>query len=299
MSNQIVAFQDQAKASFFEVCTMKRLNAIVGEENSASFLSEFITLAEQNPKSNMTELAKCCIEIANIKLPINKQAGQAYVVPRQITFNKGTPNEQKVTKLNVEIGYKGWLVLAKRVGIAVRTYTIFKGDEYLFEIDGFEQRFSFKPRIENIMSEKTEDFIKNNLQFIAVVTKDLTTGIETCDLVEFALLEKLRSKSQTKTGGVYKDWLLEMYKAKAIKYVLKKMPIDTLDTAIFKAFEKDDKNDVGYVESTPSVVERIEQPQASNPFGSAIPQQISQPQPTPQPQQSVPTDIVEIDIDKM
>lgn len=254
MSNQLT-IQDRAKAQFMEVCGMKRLNAIVGEDNSANFLSDFLTLAEQNPNADFTQLTKCCIEIANMKLPISKQAGQAYVVPRG-------------GALNVEIGYKGWLVLAKRAGIAVRVYPIFRGDDYTYEINGFEQNFTYKPNFQNITAEKTEQFIENNLQFIAVATKDLISKVETCDLVEFPLLKKLRSKTQSKSGGVYKDWLLEMYKAKAIKYVLKKMPIDTLDTSIFRAFEKDDTNDVSYVESAPSITQAHEQ--TSNPYASAM-----------------------------
>lgn len=254
MSNQLT-IQDRAKAQFMEVCGMKRLNAIVGEDNSANFLSDFLTLAEQNPNADFTQLTKCCIEIANMKLPISKQAGQAYVVPRG-------------GALNVEIGYKGWLVLAKRAGIAVRVYPIFRGDDYTYEINGFEQNFTYKPNFQNITAEKTEQFIENNLQFIAVATKDLISKVETCDLVEFPLLKKLRSKTQSKTGGVYKDWLLEMYKAKAIKYVLKKMPIDTLDTSIFRAFEKDDSNDVSYVESAPTITQAHEQ--TSNPYASAM-----------------------------
>lgn len=275
MSNQLT-IQDRAKAQFMEVCGMKRLNAIVGEDNSANFLSDFITLAEQNPKANFGELAKCCIEIANMKLPITKQAGQAYVVPRNTTINKGTPDERKISVLNVEIGYKGWLVLAKRAGIAVRVYPIFKGDDYTYEINGFEQNFTYKPNINNILAEKTEQFIENNLQFIAVATKDLISKVETCDLVEIALLKKLRSKTQSKSGGVYKDWLLEMYKAKAIKYVLKKMPIDTLDSSIFRAFEKDDANDVSYVENTQAITQAPEQ--KSNPYASAMVTPQQQPQ---------------------
>ena len=266
MSNQLT-IQERAKAQFMEVCGMKRLNAIVGEDNSANFLSDFLTLAEQNPKANFGQLAKCCIEIANMKLPISKQAGQAYIVPRNVTMHKGTPDERKISVLNVEIGYKGWLVLAKRAGIAVRVYPIFRGDDYTYEISGFEQNFTYKPNFQNITAEKTEQFIENNLQFIAIATRDLISKVETCDLVEIALLRKLRSKTQS-TGGVYKDWLLEMYKAKAIKYVLKKMPIDTLDTSIFRAFEKDDTNDLSYVESAPSITQAPEQ--TSNPYASAM-----------------------------
>lgn len=254
MSNQLT-LQDTAKMNFLEVCNMKRLGALVGEKNTASFLSDFMLLAEQNPKADFKDLARCCIEIASMKLPILKQAGQAYVVPRGGCYN-------------VEIGYKGWLVLAKRVGIAVRVYPIYQGDTYSFEISDFEQKFNFIPLEENLIADKTPEFIEKNLKFVAVATKDLVTGIVSCELVEFSLLKRLRSKSTSKDSPAYKEWLLEMYKAKAIKYVLRKMPLDTLDSSIFKAMEFDDKNDVAFKEEPKTTT--TAQAELGSAFSSAL-----------------------------
>lgn len=255
MNNQ-VALQETAKLTFLEVCSVKRLGALVGEKNTASFLSDFMLLAEQNPKADFRNLAKCCIEIASMKLPILKQAGQAYVVPRGGCYN-------------VEIGYKGWLVLAKRVGIAVRVYPIYQGDTYSFDVSDFEQKFSFTPLESNLSADKTADFIENNLKFIAVATKDLTTGIVSCELVEFSLLKRLRSKSTSKDSPAYKEWLLEMYKAKAIKYVLRKMPLDTTDSSIFRAISADDKNDVSYNEGA-KTLPSLPNTESQSAFASAM-----------------------------
>lgn len=260
--------QELIKRAFLSECNIKRLGSIVGENNSAKFLSDFVTLAEQMPKADLNQVARCCIEIASMKLPILKQAGQAYIVPRNITLDKGTPNERKFLTYNVEIGYKGWIVLAKRAGFAVRVYPLFNGDDWSYSINGFSQNFSYTPAEANLLAEKTEDFVEQNLKAIAVVTKDLSTNIEACEIVEMALLKKLRSKSSTKDGGVYKEWLLEMYKAKATKYVLKRLPLDTLDTSIFKAFESDDKNDVGFKEA-PQAQKPMVKVLESNPYASA------------------------------
>lgn len=277
MSNQLT-LQDTAKMNFLEVCNMKRLGALVGEKNTASFLSDFMLLAEQNPKADFKNLARCCIEIASMKLPILKQAGQAYVVPRGSCYN-------------VEIGYKGWLVLAKRVGIAVRVYPIYQGDSYSFEISDFEQKFNFIPLEGNLSADKTPEFIEKNLKFIAVVTKDLVTGLVSCELVEFSLLKRLRSKSTSKDSPAYKEWLLEMYKAKAIKYVLKKMPLDTLDSSIFKAMEFDDRNDVAFKEETKAMTSQVE-------LGSAFSSAMIDNQ-KPQEQKSEEIVIPSINIDEM
>lgn len=254
-NRQEVAKQEVIKRTFLSECSIKRLGAIVGENNSAKFLSDFVTLAEQMPKADLNQVARCCIEIASMKLPILKQAGQAYLVPRGGVYN-------------VEIGYKGWIVLAKRAGFAVRVYPLFQGDDWTYSINGFSQNFSYTPAETNLLAEKTEAFVEQNLKAIAVVTKDLTTNIEACEIVEMALLKKLRSKSNTKDGGVYKEWLLEMYKAKATKYVLKRLPLDTLDTSIFKAFESDDKNDVSFKEA-PQTQKPMVKALESNPYVSA------------------------------
>lgn len=259
MSNQVTKNdrQNQIQRAFLYECSKTRLDVIVGEGNSNKLLSDFITLAEQYPNAPLEQLAKCCVEIASLKLPIHKQSGQAYIVPRGGVYN-------------VEIGYKGWLVLAERVGILVRAYPIFKDDDYSFEVEDFEQKFTFKPNPQNASIDKTNDFIEKNLLFIAVTTKSLKTGVVNVDLVDFSTLKRMQSKS---SGGstTYKDWYLEMLRAKAIKYVLRKMPIDTMDSTIFRAFISDDVNDASYSEQSPAITQTSEQ--RSNPYASAMVQQ--------------------------
>lgn len=246
MSNQVVKNerQTQIQKAFLSECSMQRLETIVGNENTKQFLSDFITLAGQYKDAPLEQLARCCVEIASLKLPILKQAGQAYIVPRGGVYN-------------VEIGYKGWLVLAKRAGIEVRAYPVFKGDEYSFEVEDFEQKFKFKPSAENLKSERNNEFVNENLLFIAVATKDLKTGIVGVELVDFFTLARMKNQSSGK-NTTYSSWLLEMYKAKAIKYVLRKMPIDTMDSTIFRAFAEDDKGDDAF--SKKEVIREIEAP---------------------------------------
>lgn len=225
MSNKKqVAIQE----AFLQECSKKRLDIIVGEGQSNKLLSDFVTLAEQLPSAPLPQLAKCCVEIASLRLPIHKHSGQAYIVPRGGVYS-------------VEIGYKGWLVLAQRAGILVRVYPIFKGDDYSFEVQDFEQKFRFKSSLKNLEADKTVEFVNQNLLFIAVLTKSVKTGLVNIDLVDFPTLKKLQNKGSG--GSAYKDWYLEMLRAKAIKYVLRKIPIDTIDSEIFRAFNADDENE--------------------------------------------------------
>lgn len=224
------------KQTFLSVCSMPRLETILGsKERAGKFLSDFVMLCEKNKNQKVVDIANCAIEIASMNLSILPQSGQVYIVPRSGV-------------INVEIGYKGWLVLAKRAGVLVRCYPIFKGDDYTFEVDGFEQKFHLKPSEENLFAEKNAKWVQENLQCMAVITKD-REGEESVNLISRELLERLRSKG-TANSPAYKDWLLEMYQAKAIKYVLRKTPIDSLDTEAVanfnNALSRDDRNDVAF-----------------------------------------------------
>lgn len=224
------------KQTFLSVCSMPRLETILGsKERAGKFLSDFVMLCEKNKNQNVVDIANCAIEIASMNLSILPQSGQVYIVPRSGV-------------INVEIGYKGWLVLAKRAGVLVRCYPIFKGDDYTFEVDGFEQKFHLKPSEENLFAEKNAKWVQENLQCMAVITKD-REGEESVNLISRELLERLRSKG-TANSPAYKDWILEMYQAKAIKYVLRKTPIDSLDIQAVENFNnalsRDDKNDVAF-----------------------------------------------------
>lgn len=227
---------NEARNAFLSVCNMQRLEAIMlSKERASKFVSDFVMLAENHPQQDPRVLAKCAVEVASMNLSLLPQAGQVYIYPRS-------------GAVNVEVGYKGWLVLAKRVGILVRCYPIFKGDDYSFSVEGFEQKFHYTPSEANLLADKTEQWVTENLKCIVVVTKD-ADGIETINLISRELLERLRSKG-AKNSPAYKDWILEMYQAKAIKYVIRKLPIDTYTCDAFSNFvnamKEDDKNDEAF-----------------------------------------------------
>lgn len=222
--------QEDIKKAFLKECSIKRLSLLLGDDDKAGkFLSNFIILAQSYKNIDLNALAKCCVEIAGLKLSILKESGQAYIVPRG-------------GSINVEIGYKGFLVLAERAGIAVRCYGVFEGDHFEFSVDGFNQNVYFKPTIDNLKAEKDPKFIDEKLQFMIVVAKNLKTGIETTEIIDHGLLKKLKNNGSGSTA--YKNWLFEMYKAKAIKYTIRKMPMDSETMDMFASASKlDDENE--------------------------------------------------------
>lgn len=225
------------KTSFLQVCSMKRLEGILGsEERAVGFLSDFVLVADKQKNPDLTNLAKCAVEVASMNLSILSQLGQAYLVPRGGV-------------INVEIGYRGWELLAKRMGILCRCYPVFEGDFFEIENEDFNQKVRFKPLQENLEADKTPEFINQKLKFFVVTTKDTSTGVVNSTIINTSLLKRLQSKGANGSGA-YKDWLFEMYQAKAIKYALRKLPLENIDPSAMRglalAIEADDKNDTSF-----------------------------------------------------
>lgn len=225
------------KTSFLQVCSMKRLEGILGsEERAVGFLSDFVLVADKQKNPDLTNLAKCAVEVASMNLSILSQLGQAYLVPRGGV-------------INVEIGYRGWELLAKRMGILCRCYPVFEGDFFEIENEDFNQKVRFKPLQENLEADKTPEFINQKLKFFVVTTKDTSTGVVNSTIINTSLLKRLQSKGANGSGA-YKDWLFEMYQAKAIKYALRKLPLENIDPSAMRglaiALEADDKNDTSF-----------------------------------------------------
>lgn len=223
------------KQAFLQVCSMTRLEAILGNKDRAlSFVSDFLTIADKYNKGQYEGLAKCAVEVASINLSLLPQLGQAYLVPRG-------------GALNLEIGYRGWELLAKRAGFYIRHYPVFKGDTFELKNEGFNQNIYHVPLQENLVADRNDEFIANNLLFFVVIIRDMSTGLDSVSTINYSLLRKLQSTGNG--GGAYKNWLFEMYQAKAIKYALRKISFEALGPIAYqinRALETDDKNDIAH-----------------------------------------------------
>lgn len=262
--------------AFLRVCNMQRLEVILGNKEKASgFLSDFILIAQKFHNSDFFNIAHCAVEVASMNLSILPQIGQAYLVPRN-----------KV--INVEIGYRGWELLARRAGILCRTYPVFEGDLFEIESIGFDQKVKFKPSMENLSQNHTPEFVEKNLKFFVVVTKDINLGVEQHTIINRFLLEKLKSKGANNSPA-YRDWILEMYQAKAIKYALRKIPLEKVNSSalrsINKALEIDDQNDEAFENIEVSKKRSIEKKpsEINKAFSSVLVENESVMDPEPEP----------------
>ncbi|WP_065842874.1 recombinase RecT [Campylobacter fetus] len=174
------------------------------------------------------------LSIIQAGLNPNKLFGQAYVVP----FN--LKNGGKTAQL--QIGYKGWISLGYRNGWKFKATIVYSCDEFKFEFGGFEDKIIFNPNYE-ARNDDDGGWVHKNLIGVLVYAKDKTGDVWT-EFVSSKKLEKLRLKSQnqnskTALSGVWLDWAEEMYKAKAIKYVVTKLPIND---SLMEVALKEDEN---------------------------------------------------------
>jgi len=164
-------------------------------------------------------VVKTAFEIVQLGLNPNPLFGQAYVVPFKV---KGVPTAQ------LQIGYKGYITLLKRAGWTIRAVAVYDVDDFEIKFAGLKDEINFTPNYEERQNDDA-GWVYNHMQG-AIVYAQHKDGSEYSEFIPFRVLEKLRVKSQNQEVGqlsnIWLEWTEEMYLAKAIKKVAKKLPLD-------------------------------------------------------------------------
>ena len=214
MSNQLVQRKDQMQVLIENDNTMATIKEMLAPKEVGAFKQAMLTMATnpQLAKADASSILVCGLEAMRLSLPLS--AGQGYIV-----VYKG--------KAQLDIGYKGWQVMAKRSGLSVMTETVTSVDEFSQSGFGHEADISFTP---NIAERKIHDdnWLKQNFVGVLVSVKEVSTGLVTNQFVPADMIRKIAGMSPSASSGFspYANWLLQMYQAKAIKYVLSKSAID-------------------------------------------------------------------------
>jgi len=203
------------------------LSLLNTQKEIGAFKQAAIALAtnDQLKKAEPESLLHCALEAASLGLPL--RAGQGYVV----TY-KG--------KAQLDIGYKGWQMMAKRDGYSVMADPVTTIDHFTIEGYGHNVKIDFQPNIDRELYN--DKWLKDNLVGMIVSIKEIETELETTEYVEAGMLYKIIAGSPGANSDFspYKNWLLQMLRAKAIKYVISKMPID-VSSSINEAVEISNK----------------------------------------------------------
>lgn len=182
--------------------------------------------------------------IARLQLAPQKELGQAYVVPRQ-------------GQATMQLGYKGWNVLAARSGLRTDARLVFKCDHFLESADENGPTVEYRAnRQEHKVSDRT--WVEANIEGALVWIYE-NGQRPLVKFVHIDTLRKLQKASQQSMGGktspAWQNWLEEMYLAKALKYVLSKLPIDHMrKVALYEAIAEEEKG-IDYNETTFEPVE--------------------------------------------
>ncbi len=202
------------------------------------FMSSILSLVNSDrllSNCNSLELYNCCLMAAALKLPFNKDLGQAWIVPYG-----GHPQ--------LQIGWKGFVQLAQRSG---EFKTINATDVKAGEIKG----------INRLSGEIEFDWIQDDNERINAETVgysayfQLRNGFEKTLYMTKAELEahaKKYSQTYKRGGGVWKDNFDAMAKKTVIKLILSRYAPLSVDMQ--KAIEIDQADADGqYVDNKPII----------------------------------------------
>lgn len=223
MSNNQLATRE-SEARVIVASKMKQINVLVGnDEKKASKFGSALVQLSQNKNlvdCKIDSVIDVGFQIVQAGLNPNPLFGQAYVVPFKL---KGG-----FTIAQLQVGYKGYIQLGYRAGWKFKAIPVYKCDHFEYKFGGFEDEITLEPNYDD-RNEDKGDWVFKNLIGVIVYAKDKDDYIVT-EFVPFKKLEKLRLKSQNqvkeKLQYIWLEWAEEMYKAKALKYVVTRLPIE-------------------------------------------------------------------------
>lgn len=221
--SQTITREEQARALVSS--KMSQINIIVGNDKAkaSAFGSAIVNMANDYNlnKCSVDSIVNTAMQIVQIGLHPNKLFGQAYVVPFRLKNGGETAQ--------LQIGYKGLIALGMRNGWKFRAVAVYECDEFALEFAGIEDKITFVPNYEE-RNDADGNWVFDNLKGVLVYAIDKSDN-RYSEFVSRSKLEKIRLKSQNqnkadKLDFIWLEWAEEMYKAKALKYVASRLPIN-------------------------------------------------------------------------
>ena len=221
--NQIQPREQQARALIGS--KMNQIQTIVSNDKAKTsiFASAIANMANDYGLRNCSveSIVNTAMQIVQIGLNPNKLFGQAYVVPFKLKNGGETAQ--------LQIGYKGLISLGMKNGWKFRAVAVYDCDDFSLEFNGLDDKIHFAPNYDE-RSDDDGDWVFSHLVGVIVYAKDSSDNVFS-EFVSKKKLEKLRLKSQNqskkdKLEYIWLDWAEEMYKAKALKYVASRLPIN-------------------------------------------------------------------------
>lgn len=213
--------------------TDKLLVYFDGDRNKADKFKQTIMLIamNENLKSCTVEsIYRVGLTCAEIGLNPQPNLGLVYFV-----IYKG--------KLQLQIGYKGWIALLEAAGKTIRAEAVYHCDDFTYEINTSGNRVHLVPDFDE-RKESDHRWVETNIKGVLVFIYDIEKKFEHIKYVQKDKLDqmKLLSPSKTSEYSPWRNFLIEMYMAKAIRYVIPKTT--SLDSKTARAIEVENATDI-------------------------------------------------------
>lgn len=129
---------------------LKGMGSLVPKEVANRILRLMTVEAALNPKiqeCTQASVMRAVYLSAQLALEVGAVKGELYMIPRMISVKRADGQWDKETQLQVQIGYKGYLTLARRSGMIsmIDAHVVFEGDAYEIAL-GTEPRLVHVPQ---------------------------------------------------------------------------------------------------------------------------------------------------------
>lgn len=169
-----------------------------------------------------------CMTVAQLGLDLSPVLSHAYLVPYKNT-------------VQLIVSARGYNALLARTGWKLKTYIVNDGDEFDYNIDGFDETVRFKKDLDG-------EGGKFKYAVALAQSPDGTLYVEVMNAAQIEKHRKVSSNQSEKPSGVWAQWFDEMALKTVTKKLVKKLPIGE---EMAYAVNVDDK-EIETVEATPS-----------------------------------------------
>lgn len=203
----------------------KMIQSILGDKKkSDNFTATALQIALNPDLKDCTEesIINCLVGAAMLDLNPDRNIGQVYI------YKYGAV-------ATLDVGYKGYLTIYQRAGYEIRTFPVFKNDDFSVYFDGWEMKYNLVPNLDD-RDLGNFDWEYANLKGILVVSKDLITNEFKRDFIAQKVLENMRlsspnqkpnqydkdaviiqRKKDKQPVGIWWNWYIDMCSKSAIK----------------------------------------------------------------------------------
>lgn len=204
------------------------------------FLRIALTTLRSNPallQCSPESVVGAIIQAAQLGLEVDPFLGQAYLIP----YRNGDQQE-----CQLQPGYRGYIKLSRNSGEirSLAAHIVHEGEAFEYE-QGTEKYLRHRP---------SDEFEENKISHVYAVVEYTNGGVD-FEVMTHAGVEKVRTKSKAPNSPAWRESWGEMAKAKVIRRLSKRLPVNAENSSLVKAAVLDEMSDAGISQNNSAVIE--------------------------------------------